>query len=212
MKKFGKEDRLKILSQIAVPVPCSEDWNAMHGTDRSRYCDHCCHSVINLSALSKSEAAKTILNSNPGTLCIRYTATPDGSIQFKDQPQSRGFFVSSAAMFTAVLAAFGLVSVAQADPNTGSQTASPTKDDSTSQKDSNCQQEKSAEAKAETNQGKTVMGSPVVLPGTSHEIKSLNATPTPAFPPSTTSPQTSQSYPSLQPEVVGKMVIIDPKK
>ena len=94
MEKVEKNDRLKILSQIAVPIPCNKDLNEMNGTDRSRFCDHCHHSAINLSALTQAEAAESIVRTDLTSLCIRYTTTADGSIQFRNKPQRSGYYAT----------------------------------------------------------------------------------------------------------------------
>lgn len=73
------------LKNINVASPCSQDWNAMIGNERKRYCGDCKLNVYNLSGMSRSEAENLILNSE-GRLCVRFYRRDDGSILTKDCP------------------------------------------------------------------------------------------------------------------------------
>src|SRR5438046_1210699 len=73
---FSKE----VLDQIGINSPCNEEWDAMVGNDRVRFCQHCALSVHNLSNVSRKEVLRLITRSS-GRLCIRYVALPDGSIR-----------------------------------------------------------------------------------------------------------------------------------
>lgn len=66
-KKYAKD--LKVVS------PCTEDWEAMSGNEKVRFCSHCELSVNNLSEMTKQEAKKLARDSD-GRLCVRYIKHP----------------------------------------------------------------------------------------------------------------------------------------
>lgn len=57
------------LSNLNIPTPCPQDWSAMAGDERRRFCSVCEKDVHNLSACTRDEA-EALLASNP-TLCVR---------------------------------------------------------------------------------------------------------------------------------------------
>ncbi len=66
------------LKQIQVPEPCGEDWDAMDGDARRRFCAGCgCH-VHDLSAMTGAEAQR-LLDRADGRLCVRFQTRPDGT-------------------------------------------------------------------------------------------------------------------------------------
>lgn len=73
------------LKNISVASPCSQDWNAMIGNERKRYCGDCKLNVYNLSGMSRTEAENLIIDSE-GRLCVRFYRRADGSILTKDCP------------------------------------------------------------------------------------------------------------------------------
>jgi hypothetical protein len=73
------------LSNIKIASPCSQDWNAMIGTERKRFCGKCRLNVYNLSGMSRAEAESLLLNSE-GRLCVRFYRRADGSVLTKDCP------------------------------------------------------------------------------------------------------------------------------
>jgi hypothetical protein len=56
--------------QLAVANPCSENWDAMAGGGRQRFCDVCKRSVHDLSVLTRRQAID-LLDSNAGKICGR---------------------------------------------------------------------------------------------------------------------------------------------
>lgn len=80
---------LHVLSGITIKNPCHESWDDMSGNDQKKFCAHCSHSVVNLSAHTQQDAAEIIYAHRGKRLCIRYTKNVDGTIQFK---QSRSPF------------------------------------------------------------------------------------------------------------------------
>ncbi len=59
-----------------ISQPCSQDWNAMRGDDKRRFCEHCQLHVHNLSAMSATEQ-DALLSRSEGRQCIAYVATDD---------------------------------------------------------------------------------------------------------------------------------------
>jgi hypothetical protein len=73
------------LDNIKIASPCSADWNAMIGDDRTRFCGQCKLNVFNLSGMTRTEAESLIINAN-GRLCVRFYRRADGTILTKDCP------------------------------------------------------------------------------------------------------------------------------
>lgn len=73
------------LDNIKIASPCSQDWNAMIGVGRKRYCGECKLNVYNLSGMTRTEAESLLMNSE-GRLCVRFYRRADGSILTKDCP------------------------------------------------------------------------------------------------------------------------------
>src|SRR6476620_10207527 len=60
--------------RFEITSPCTEDWDAMIGNDRIRFCSHCQRSVHDLSQLNQKQIRRLILKSK-GRLCVRYSIT-----------------------------------------------------------------------------------------------------------------------------------------
>ncbi len=73
------------LNNLRIASPCSQDWNAMIGDDRKRYCGECKLNVFNLSGMSQSEAENLVMNAE-GRLCVRFFKRADGSVLTQDCP------------------------------------------------------------------------------------------------------------------------------
>jgi hypothetical protein len=73
------------LKNLKIASPCSQDWNAMIGTERKRYCGECKLNVYNLSGMSKTEAENLIVNAE-GRLCVRFFKREDGTVLTQDCP------------------------------------------------------------------------------------------------------------------------------
>ena len=73
------------LNNLKVASPCSQDWNAMIGNGRTRYCGECKLNVYNLSGMSRAEAENLIMNAE-GRLCVRFYQRADGSVLTQDCP------------------------------------------------------------------------------------------------------------------------------
>ncbi|MFZ1702520.1 MAG: ankyrin repeat domain-containing protein [Pyrinomonadaceae bacterium] len=63
------------IDSVEVKSPCTEEWNAMEGSDKVRFCSHCSKHVNNLSEMTRKQATRLVRDSD-GKLCIRYIADP----------------------------------------------------------------------------------------------------------------------------------------
>src|ERR1044071_10203795 len=66
------------LTNIKVAAPCKTEWKWMYGNARVRFCPQCSLNVYNLSAMSKEEAERLILQTE-GRLCVRFYRRKDGT-------------------------------------------------------------------------------------------------------------------------------------
>lgn len=73
------------LDNVKVASPCSQDWDAMIGSERKRYCGECKLNVYNLSGMSRTEGETLIANSE-GRLCVRFFRRADGTVLTQDCP------------------------------------------------------------------------------------------------------------------------------
>jgi len=104
------------LNNLKVASPCSQDWNAMIGNDRTRYCGECKLNVFNLSGMSRAEAENLIMNAE-GRLCVRFYKRADGSVITQDCPvgwarvrqRTRAYVTAVASLIFTFLGALGLV-------------------------------------------------------------------------------------------------------
>lgn len=98
------------LGNIKVASPCSQDWNAMIGDERKRFCGSCQLNVYNLSGMTKDEAEQLILNSE-GRLCVRFFKRTDGTVLTKDCPVGFAAFKKRVSKFAAAFASliFGIL-------------------------------------------------------------------------------------------------------
>lgn len=73
------------LDNIKIASPCSQNWDAMTGIGRKRYCGECKLNVYNLSGMTRAEAESLLINSE-GRLCVRFYRRQDGTILTRDCP------------------------------------------------------------------------------------------------------------------------------
>lgn len=66
-------------SELTIPTPCHEDWEAMSGSDRRRHCEACGTRVTDLSALSAWRARLSLAVRSNG--CFRYTTDANGQVR-----------------------------------------------------------------------------------------------------------------------------------
>lgn len=113
------------LNNLKVASPCSQDWNAMIGNDRTRYCGECKLNVFNLSGMSRAEAENLIMNAE-GRLCVRFYKRADGSVITQDCPvgwarvkhRTRAYVTAVASLIFAFFGALGLVAAFKKSNNT----------------------------------------------------------------------------------------------
>lgn len=104
------------LNNLKIASPCSQDWNAMIGNDRTRYCGECKLNVFNLSGMSRTEAENLIMNAE-GRLCVRFYKRADGSVITQDCPvgwakvkqRTRAYVTAIASLIFTFFGALGLV-------------------------------------------------------------------------------------------------------
>ena len=104
------------LSNLKVASPCSQDWNAMVGDSRKRYCGECKLNVYNLSGMSQTEAENLVLSAE-GRLCVRFYKRADGSVLTADCPvgwakvkqRTRAYVTALASLIFTFFGALGMV-------------------------------------------------------------------------------------------------------
>jgi hypothetical protein len=104
------------LNNLRVASPCSQDWDAMLGDDRKRYCGECKLNVYNLSGMSRTEAERLILSAE-GRLCVRFYQRADGSVLTADCPvgwarvkqRTKAYVTALASLIFSFFGALGLV-------------------------------------------------------------------------------------------------------
>lgn len=74
-----------LLSRVRVAAPCAADWNAMHGTERVRFCHACECNVYNLSSMSRPEAERLVREAE-GRVCVRFYRRADGTMLTQNCP------------------------------------------------------------------------------------------------------------------------------
>jgi len=105
------------LNNLKVASPCSQDWNAMLGDSRKRYCGECKLNVYNLSGMTRTEAENLIMNAE-GRLCVRFYKRADGSVLTQDCPvgwakvknRTKAYITALASLIFTFFGALGLVS------------------------------------------------------------------------------------------------------
>ena len=64
-----------------LAYPCEVGWGEMEGGDKERWCPHCEKTVLNVSAMTPTEAEIRLLNVR-GVPCINYTRDAAGRVIF----------------------------------------------------------------------------------------------------------------------------------
>lgn len=78
---------LDVLEAVTIPVACPVPWHAMHGNDRTRFCDQCRQNVHDVSALTRAEALELLSASE--TPCLRIYRRADGRVMTADCEATR---------------------------------------------------------------------------------------------------------------------------
>jgi hypothetical protein len=74
-----------LLDKVRIGTPCSAGWEAMAGDDRVRFCGGCKKNVYNLSAMTRAEAERLIVE-REGPMCVRLYRREDGTVMTSDCP------------------------------------------------------------------------------------------------------------------------------
>lgn len=70
----------KALPRLKIAVACQQDWNAMAGDDKVRFCGQCCQNVYNVRQLRPREVAALIESHGERMPCLRLYHRPDGTV------------------------------------------------------------------------------------------------------------------------------------
>jgi hypothetical protein len=73
------------LDSVRIASPCKADWNEMAGDDRVRFCGTCAKNVYNLSAMTREEAERLLVQTE-GRVCARLYRRTDGTVLTTDCP------------------------------------------------------------------------------------------------------------------------------
>ncbi len=73
------------LTNLHVASPCTQEWNAMVGSDTVRFCGQCQLNVYNLSGMTKHQA-EALIREREGRLCVRFYRRADGTVLTRDCP------------------------------------------------------------------------------------------------------------------------------
>jgi hypothetical protein len=108
------------LEQIRIDSPCEMPWEAMHGDDRSRFCEKCHLHVHNLSAMTSDAAAK-LVGERTDRVCVAYVPTARGSPITLDYAKRRQRFTWHGTVIIGMLGAalVGLVQMLVGVPRPG---------------------------------------------------------------------------------------------
>jgi len=71
------------LDAVTIPVACPVSWDAMHGNDRTRFCDSCRQNVHDVSELTRHEALE-LLKTDGRMPCLRIYRRQDGRVMTAD--------------------------------------------------------------------------------------------------------------------------------
>ena len=72
------------LDAIEIASPCTQDWNAMTGDEKRRFCGECRLHVHDLSQMTRGEADDLLAAAAGGRVCVRIWRRPDGRVLTKD--------------------------------------------------------------------------------------------------------------------------------
>jgi hypothetical protein len=75
----------KSLDRLYVSSPCDADWESMPGNEQVRFCNQCDLNVYNISALTRKQAEKLIVETE-GHLCAKLYRRMDGTVITRDCP------------------------------------------------------------------------------------------------------------------------------
>ncbi len=74
---------IDVLDAVTIPIACPVSWDAMHGDDRTRFCDQCSQNVHDVSELTRAEAVQ-LLTDGDKLPCLRIYRRQDGRVMTAD--------------------------------------------------------------------------------------------------------------------------------
>lgn len=77
------------LSTLRIADPCPEDWDAMSGDERARYCGRCELSVTNLAELREAEAEALLSQPREHRVCVRVTRDAEQNVVTRTTQERR---------------------------------------------------------------------------------------------------------------------------
>lgn len=78
------------LDALRIDAPCPEDWDAMSGDERARFCARCGLVVTNLAELRRDEAEALLARRSPDDrVCVRVTRDADRRVVTRTTEEAR---------------------------------------------------------------------------------------------------------------------------
>jgi hypothetical protein len=99
-------------SDIAIPVPCTVDWQKMTPADKGRFCGDCKKVVRDLSKMSEVEATALVQSAHGGDLCVRFLHDRHGKVFFEEDLARRGGLIPRSFLVRARRTAVAAASLA----------------------------------------------------------------------------------------------------
>jgi hypothetical protein len=84
-KMLGDKRALPLLDNVRVASPCKASWDDMTGDAQVRFCGQCAKNVYNLSAMTREEGERLLLEKE-GKVCVRFYRRVDGTVMTADCP------------------------------------------------------------------------------------------------------------------------------
>lgn len=79
----NREMSKRPIDKLRIATPCSQSWNGMPGSDRTRHCATCDLDVYNVTAMTRSEA-QDFIDQSEGRVCLRLYRRRDGTVLTRD--------------------------------------------------------------------------------------------------------------------------------
>jgi hypothetical protein len=99
-------------SDIAIPVPCTVDWQKMTPADKGRFCGDCKKVVRDLSKMSEAEASALVHGAHGGDLCVRFLHDRHGKVFFEEDLARRAGLIPRSFLVRARRTAVAAASLA----------------------------------------------------------------------------------------------------
>lgn len=73
--------------KITIPKPCHENWNGMTPDEKGRFCSLCAKSVVDFTAMPRTEVEDYLLTNSDKKVCGRFNSS-----QLHPAPKTRKYF------------------------------------------------------------------------------------------------------------------------